>query len=266
MLPAVKASSTLLYKSRSAGAGAYRPIFLESAKSAVVVPLNTEDAVLGDFFDVALKAKLGEQPNYIQPYWLQDENYNPYELFYGAIQFIDDHNQPLPSTILPPEGEVEKYIHKVIANRERLSLASQLKLSLEITNGNLVGAANLCFIASRLLARGSDLRAYPGLNITPEDLAEWNKHICQFETYDNKNTCDGPGDTYYFWTHLFIALLCASTDDIRFTVIQHTLSKATKLMLLIRNKIVKQPTVTSHTEASEIGRNVGLAIAEFLKD
>lgn len=266
LMPAIRVTSTLFWKSRSAGAGAYRPVFLESARNRMVVPLNTEEAVLGDFVNIALKDRNSGQFDYTKPYWLSGEQYNPYELFYGSIQFVDDHNEPLPTTILPPEKDVETYIQRVISSQGKMSLSSQLKLSMEVTKNNIVGATNLCFVASRLLARGSDLRAYPNLKVKPVDLAVWNNHISQFETYDGKDTCDGPGDTYYFWTHFFVALVCGFVGDVRFSVMQNAFANGTDLMLLVRNQLVGQPTVSSHKEASEIGINVGLAIADLLKN
>jgi hypothetical protein len=187
--------------------------------------------------------------------------YDPYEVFGTAIQCVDQHVYALPKTTLPPSDDVRRFIEEVTSRPKKVLLREQLEISLDITNNNLVGAANLAMLATRHMARGADHRSYPDIQVTEEDILNWNNKIAQFEIYDDSGTNDAPGDTYYFWTHFFAALFYAIPNS-GGLVAQQLFEHGTDIMKFVRKYIAHKPNITAHFEASMLGRNIGLALSE----
>jgi hypothetical protein len=85
----------------------------------------------------------------------------------------------------------------------------------------------------------------------------------QFETYNNSGMNDAPGDNYYFWTHVFGAM-AFSEQGLRQVMAQLAFGKGTEIMAFVRKNIArKQPNITEHAPASELGRAIGLAFANL---
>lgn len=220
------------------------------------VPLNTQENVSVGISAVLEKRRA--ELNSIQPYWLPAGNqYIPSEALNATIQFFDEHDGPLPVSVLPPQEDVCRYIESVLGSDTRLTVPEQLKILIEITN-NLVGAVNLGFMASRIMARGADTRAYPGIQVGPNELIAWDSHVAQFEKFSEEKY-DGPGDTYYFWTHAFIALLGRFPG---FKSLDIASKKGTEIMVFARKYVAGTPTVSGHREASLIGRNAGVVLGD----
>lgn len=238
----------------------FRAAYL-SNRSPEIVPVNTEENVLGDMIEEIRKRKIIYNSS---PYWLPGKLYDPFEVFSTSIQFLNSHNEPIPLTVLPPENDIKLYISRVLNSEKRLHILDQFRILLDISGNNIVGAANIGLIASRFLARGQDTRAYPHINISAEDMSKWNRNIAQFEVYENDDQCDGPGDTYYFWTHLFTSLLYPISSGIAPRVLDSFFIRGTDVMVQLR-KAVGYPTVSKHSEPSLIGRNVGLAVAHIFQ-
>lgn len=149
--------------------------------------------------------------------------------------------------------------------RMTATLSEQFIIALSITNGNILGAANLCWISTRLMARGADQRIYPSIVINEMELRQWNEKVARFETREISGKSDGPGDNYYFWTHAFTTMIF-SLGGVRAKAAQLAFSKGTKIMMFARNYIArKQPNMTSHEPASSLGRKFGLAIVELAR-
>lgn len=198
------------------------------------------------------------------------------EVFGTSIQFIDQHKAPLPKTTLPPSRDVEAFINAVLQNPGPVTIDRQFELLLDITGNNIVGAANLGMLATRLMSRFSDQRAYPSINIdgklisykTTTDqeielvMRRWYQKAARFETYnDVLNRNDGSGDQYYFWTHFFAACV-ADSEKTSGKFFQEAFEKGNDVMIFVKDKIAKRGgTVSSHYEASLLGRHIGLAIS-----
>ena len=222
------------------------------------LPVNSELAILPDFMEVLDKNSINFKPS---PYWKKEERYDPLDVFISTIQFFDRHNEPLPYTTVPPEDDVKKFVDIVLKSEHRLTLSEQFKHLLVISNGNVLGAANVGFLASRLLARGWDTRAYPNIPISTETIIEANKHFAQFES-DSK-TNDASGDTYYFWTHFFATSVYSQLGCFNSKILNKFFEFGTPTMKFVRKYFAGQPIVTEHFEASLLGRHVGIAISEL---
>jgi hypothetical protein len=199
-----------------------------------------------------------------RPYWNTDLAYNSAEVFGAAVQSLDLHDAPLPRTVLPPEEDVIKFIKAVKSTTRKVKLDEQFNIALDITRNDLLGAVNICWIATRFMARGADKRAYPNILMDADTLRDWNGQLAQFKTYNKSGKNDGPGDNYYFWTHAFAAI-AFSNRGIRAMLAQSAFSRGTEIMAFVRKNIAQgnQPNITAHDPASRLGREVGLALTRI---
>lgn len=228
--------------------------------------INVEEDVLAGMMGTIERRGLAEKEiDYKSPYWIPGARYSRLEMFGTLIQFTDFHDQRLPQTVLPPAPDVTRYINKVMSSDHPLAIPEQFEALLDITDGNAIGAANLGFIASRIMARGYDRRPYPEIVVAPENLVEWNKHIAKFEAYDGMMETDGPGDTYYFWTHFFaVAADKALGKGASSVIFQKVFEHGNSANQFVRRNIAGTPTQSPHQEAAILGRNMGLAVAKTL--
>jgi hypothetical protein len=256
-----------LYKKRGKDESfKYRQAYKRNGIEEPNLPLNSEVDIFPNFYDVMRQRGIRYSPKLDRPYWNPSKRYDPIEIFTTAIQFLDDHNEPLPATTLPPPDNVREYSNIVLSSEKKINVTEQFQLLLDVTDNNVVGAANLGFISSRFYARGGDRRAYPELNVTPDDLVAWNNKIAQFETFNDMGTSDGPGDTYYFWTHFFVSSAYRSLDCMSGNIIDPAFEIGTGVMTQVRKNIAGQPTISDHREASMLGRNIGIACIETIRE
>ncbi len=231
----------------------------------LTLPVNVEEDLLNSVMGIVDKRSLANKKiDYVVPYWNKDLKYNPFQMFGALIQYVDFHDEPLPITVLPPQKDVERYISGVLNSDKTLAIPEQMEKLLDITGDNMVGAANLGFISSRLVARTYDRTAYPGIDVSPSVGNEWNRKIAQFEVYEEDAQIDGPGDTYYFWTHMFASLGLRKLEGRTPELINSLFANGTQAMRFAREHIARRPTLSRHEEASLLGRNLGLAIAEVI--
>lgn len=242
----------------------FRQVYVEQTRERPRIPIATEyDLEECISLVVGNKDILTADPT--RPYWNKDQKYNPYEIFCAAVQFLDDHTCAVPVTVLPPKDDVEGFIEYVINSDEPIRLKDQLGKLLEIS-GNTAGAVNIGFLAARIMARGVDSRAYPEIRVTPEKMKVWGRNITQFEVYGSDSNIDGPGDTYYFWTHAFAAIAYGNLRSLSAKAMDVAFANGTNVMTFVRKYVARQPTMSQHYEASLLGRNFGLAIVEMQKE
>lgn len=241
----------------------FRPVYEENALTVEQLPLNIEDEILPSFIDIIRERAI--EPGFShRPYWNKSVEYNSGEVFGTTVQSLDLHDAPLPRTVLPPEEDIAKFIKAIRDTPQKVKLNEQLAIALDITGNDLLGAANVCWMATRFMARGADQRAYPNIPIDAEAIRDWNGQLAQFETYNSSGKNDGPGDNYYFWTHVFAAM-AFSNRGIQAKLSQTAFSRGTQIMAFVRKNIAKgnQPNITSHAPASLLGREIGLALANL---
>ncbi|OGK46944.1 hypothetical protein A3B46_03450 [Candidatus Roizmanbacteria bacterium RIFCSPLOWO2_01_FULL_39_19] len=114
------------------------------------------------------------------------------------------------------------------------------------------------------MARGYDSRAYPEIPLSIGDLRRWDSAVAQFEAKD-PNKSDGPGDTYYFWTHCYVALITSLSKNFSAKAIRLLFSQGIPIMRVVR-KLVGDEMVTTHKEASTMGRKAGFMLAKLLDE
>lgn len=239
----------------------YKPVYRAIAQTEQKEPLNRDEELLPNFLRIISNRNLVLN-NVFHPYWAPDGTYDPLEVFGTIVQVMDYHKQFLPTMILPPEIDVYSYINRVMNRDGKVTISQQFEELLDISGNNIIGAANLGFMASRVMARGLDTRAYPHINVGRDEMLAWNNKIAQFETYGSVNGNDGPGDTYYFWTHMFGALFYKLYSGIGKKAYNFTVEHGTEIMSFVRNRIAGSPINSAHYEATLLGRNIGLALAE----
>ena len=240
----------------------FRPVYEENALTPETLPLNTESEILPSLMQVIEERGIGPEITH-RPYWNRNIAYNSAEVFGATIQSLDLHDAELPLTVLPPEEHVAKFIEEVKERPHKLMLHEQLEIALDITDNDLLGETNLCWISTRFMARGADQRAYPGIFVDADTIRDWNTQLAQFETYNNSGKNDGPGDNYYFWTHVFAAMVF-HRKGYEAKIAQTAFSRGTQIMAFVRKNIAtgNQPNITEHQPASRLGREVGLALAQ----
>lgn len=246
-----------------------REVFRSGVSTEVVPSPNSEISLLDDTLGVVDRWGLKDVTlDYSRPYWNPSEKYNGLEVVNVLSQYVDFYDFSLPKTVLPPQEDVKQFMDRVLESKGKLSIPQQLDIALDITKEasgtpNIIGASGIAFIGSRLGARGLDQRAYPEIKIGPDELKAWNEHVAAFPDEDS-GRYDGPGDTYYFWSHFFGATSLKAIGGIRSEAYQKILDKGTPLMRTVRTHIARRPTETPHEEASVLGRQIGLAVAETL--
>jgi hypothetical protein len=261
---AYQSAKSLLYNIPDRVGVIYRPIYEKNALTPERLPLNSEEEIFSSFMTTIRERNI-QPPLVSRPYWDTKIHYDPLEVFGATIQSVDLHDAPLPTTVLPPEKDVADFITGIKSSSDKVKLNQQFNLALNITENNLLGAANLCWIATRFMGRGADQRAYPNILMNAQEVRDWNNALAQFETYNNSGKNDSPGDTYYFWTHVFAAMVF-SDQGLENMLAQLAFSHGTKIMEMIRKHIAKkQPNITAHEPASELGRTIGLALTSLDK-
>lgn len=259
---AYKSARSLLHNIPDRVGVLYRPIYEQNANSPEGLPLNTEEEILSSILSTIQDRQISSTLSF-HPYWNPSISYNPLEVFGATIQSVDLHDAPLPNTVLPPAEDVEAFIKRIKALPHKAKIGEQFTVALDLTDDHLLGAVNLCWIATRVMGRGADQRAYPTIPMDGNAVRQWNDEVAQFETYNNSGQNDAPGDTYYFWTHAFGAMVF-SEPGIKQYLGQKAFSKGTDIMAFVRKHIArKQPNITDHDPASELGRNIGLALASL---
>jgi len=242
----------------------YRPIYADIARSGTVEPLNRRNEVLSEFIKIANEREIVLPDTRLSPYWDPDRKYKPLEVFGTLIQYVNYHKSALPITTLPPEKDVKAYIDKIMSMEGKATLPQQFNALLDIANNNLLGALNVGFVASRIMARGLDTRAYPGIPSGKNELYAWNNKIAQFEQDVNSEKNDGPGDTYYFWTNLFGALYFSRFEGFGKKAFRYSFANGTEIMLKTRECIARVPINAEHYKASNMGREIAFALEDSL--
>lgn len=273
---AAKASASLFNDKPTYASVKRRPILFEIASVPAREPLNREEGLFDKFLAISDKRHLKQNDHGPVQYWTDNQPYDLGEVFGTCVQFMDQHDAPLPKTTLPPAKDVESFINWVLEQNDLVTVDRQFEKLLDLSHNNILGAGNIGMIATRYMSRFSDIRPYQGLNIngvtvtldTPDEIInnlmwEWSNKVSRFEIF-TKGKNDGTGDQYYFWTHFFAA--CASNkDNIGGNVFQMTFARGNEIMIFVKDKLAKRGgTVSSHYEASLIGRNIGLALSEIM--
>ncbi len=195
------------------------------------------------------------------PYWNKNITYNQINLFGYIIQVADYHSASIPEDVLPPEYDVNRFIEKISNYDDIVTVPKQFEILMDITNNDLLGALHLGFVSTRIMARGLDTRAYPNITVTESDMVIWSKKIAQFEVFNN-HCSDSPGDTYYFWTHMFAAVFYGLNRSNR-RLYKTAFAHGTEIMKFFRKVIADTPITADHIEASYIGRRIGLLIVDL---
>lgn len=264
---AIRAGSTLFRRKRD-GVDDLSRAYKSNCTNEYRLPLNVEEDILQGICFHTLK-QIETNPGLVSKerltssYWDPKKACDLFSLLYVLVQFSDEHDEPVPSSVIPPESDVRRYLSEVLSSESVLTVADQYRILLSITD-NPVGTGHLGFVSSRLMARGRDKRMYPGLEVGSQQIKDWNNHIAQFEQYDEFGY-DGPGDTYYFWTNFFFASLLAQEDGLKALTFCEVMKNGTRLMVAVR-RAVGEPTITSHAEASAIGYHVGLATGKLCQN
>ena len=247
--------------------GTHRAAAAENAsRNELKPPLNTEFELLADLTEVIQKRIVsGHLVSFVpNPYWLENATYDPLEIFATTIQFFDNHSEPLPKTTLPPSKDIKEFIQYVLESSNKLDIRKQFEKLLNISRGNILGAANIAFLATRLLARGWETRAYPEIEINPGIIRKANQRLVGFEGYANSSN-DTPGDTYYFWTHFFASSAYSQLGGGNADIFNGIFRVGTPLMQFARKYVARQPMIGEYNEASMLGRHIGLAIGEIAR-
>lgn len=224
--------------------------------------LNREEQLLPDLLGIVENrdVRLGT----LSPYWSPQAIAHPLEVLGTLAQFADYHDLALPKEVFPPEVDIKEYIERVMRSEGKVTIPQQLEHLLEITDNNLLGAMHLGFIASRVMARGLEARPYPGFHIEEVELLAWNNKISQFEKYTDLGKNDAPGDTYYFWTQMYGTAYFRLYEGFGKAGYDFAVEHATEIMRFVRKRFTSMPTVSSHQEATLLGRQLGLALVESL--
>ena len=232
----------------------YRSFYAEIAATERTGVINARRDTVEAFKKIAKERDI-HFPNTLTPYWSPDD-YNPLELIATLAQFVDYYDNLLPKTTLPPEEDVKAYIDTVMNMEGKVTLSQQFEILLDIANNNFLGALNIGMIASRVMARGLDKRAYPNIPQGVDEMRAGNSKIAQFEHAPAEKN-DAPGDTYYFWTNMFGTYFFENYKGIGSRVYKHTIKKATQLMKTAR-RLAGSPVNGDYATVSDFGREMGL--------
>ena len=241
------------------------PAVHETAKANCRIDLEGPQnykAYLADEFSNVLAKHEAKVSN--RPYWNTELKYDPVEIYTGCVQLFDCYNGPIPTCVIAPEKDVQAFIGQVLASDHKLTTAEQFDILLTITGGNLVGAANVGCMGSRIMARAWDSRVYRETPMDADLVREAREHLAPFETYNNRAT-DAPGDTYYFWTSFFAAAAFNTLNGVEARALDNLFNYGPDIMKFVRKTIVHQPTVNTGNEAPTLGRQLSKAMVEMAR-
>jgi len=232
------------------------------------LPINTESEMLPETLSLIHERELPSlNIDYSVPYWNSREKFKSLDAITYLGEYTSRHSKELPFTVMPPEEDVKSVIQEIEKSDRRLTVPEMIKIGLDKSNDNIVGASLVLGWATRIGARAADERAYPDeeMKFDPNRIINWEKHIAQFEVFDKEGRMDAAGDNYYFFEHLSGALVFKSIGGLSSKSFDRFLSHGTDVMRIVRKYIANRPILTPHHEASVLGRNLGLAIAEELQ-
>lgn len=278
---AVESCVSLFMESPSNPTVKRKPVYDELARSPIKEPLNRDSTLYPNFLSV-LTARQIPLDGVLQekaPYWKTDTEYNMLEVFGTSAQFTDHHGAPLPKTTLPPREDLESFIDTMLKQPDIVTVDKQFDILLDVTNNNVIGAANLGMIATRFMSRFADFRAYPEIaidgkkytNKTPDSevndaIRRWNSKIAKFETYDKTDKNDGLGDNYYFWSHMF-GTLTLNSNGPNAAAMSKIFERGTELMIFAKYTIARRRgAILPHFEASHLGKAIGFSLLEQAKE
>ncbi|MBI2032677.1 MAG: hypothetical protein HYT09_03475, partial [Candidatus Levybacteria bacterium] len=129
------------------------------------------------------------------------------------VSFADMHKAPLPKEYFVPEFS-EEFVDRVMEvadqKRRQITLSEQFRIALDLSGGNILGAAVIAHAGSRAIARGSDTR-FGQRRYKEKDVIKWHNSVANFENITEEYD-DPPGENYHFWG-TFIAGLLSETGD-----------------------------------------------------
>ena len=230
--------------------------YREVAKSAQLEsPRNTTDLILGELGEVILRQPKPVSLN-AACYWRPELVPNTLEVVGAVVDFVDNHQMPIPATVFPPEQHVQEFLSKMADGRGVAPLPRQLDVALRLSGGSLAGAANLCWAASRFAARGGDTRAYPNIGYVPADPQRYSRCFAPFDNQMVAGTNDPAGDTYYFWTLVYVGL-ATRHNVVSGAVGRMVTHHGAAAMRFVRDNIAHHSTTSSHLSAVMLGEAAG---------
>lgn len=228
----------------------------ECAKTPPTPAFTSEMFLLSGLADILAKneTRLTYEPI---AYW-NKKPYHPADIYTAAVELPDCYEGPLPITALPPAKDIEEFIRFVLGSNHKLTIPQQFEKLLDISGGNVLGAANLGMLGCRILARGWDDRFYPEISINPQVIFRATEHLAPFD-----GGADPLGDNYYYWTVFFATVVYGKLSGVTSKVIDKLFSVGAPMMKFIRRYIVGQSTLGPGLEPSKLGRLMGLMVVKY---
>lgn len=154
-----------------------------------------------------------------------------------------------------------------------LAFDSQLAISLEETDNDLIESLWLLFITSRHYARWLDSAIIPEHNQSDDtrlsEMMMWRQAIAACKNPEPGQPQDPAGDNYYAWTHA-LAKVIISTHPQGSTLAGQLASQVFENGTTIMHSLVhfcnKQAVPNSHSVAADYGNVIGESINQFLDD
>ena len=103
-----------------------------------------------------------------------------FEVFRTAAVFTDKDGDDYPTLPIAEESKVQNFIDTIKDSPDPIDVASQLGILLKLSDGSIVDAAATGMMASRIVARNLDKKAYPNILVDIDTQEKWLNNLAIF--------------------------------------------------------------------------------------
>ena len=192
----------------------------------------------------------------------------------GVLIQFSDHLRPLPDELCIDYTDATALFEAYAQSKEEigrpLGFDEQLRVALDVNNGNLKSALWHLFAVSRFYARWLDSNLVKHVPDMPDEekiriMKEWQSMLLSCKNGTTDAYHDTAGDVYYAWTHAAAIYYLQALSDNRYAkMATPVFRKGTQIMQTCANNFSPRGVMSNHDIAAQYGNAIGDACANYV--
>jgi hypothetical protein len=185
----------------------------------------------------------------------------------AVTSFTDDYTGPYPDEFFSRSQVYEttrRLTRQSSVLGRPLTIPEQLAISLDVCDDSAFAASATLHAASRMIARGRDMRALPALRLDLRHRLTQGATFAAFCEVDSKGG-DPLGDTYHYWAMVVGGMWCGDVRRVRSVASRATAAlfrNGADLMWLVRDRLFGSPLFFGrHKAIDRLGFDHGWMLA-----